>query len=68
MQFYITSLSANFSSSLDKGLKEAHHQLDLAIEKCYSSKAFENDKERLEYLFKMYEEMIKNEKNEKYNT
>lgn len=39
------------------GLKEAHHQLDLAIERCYRLKPFENDVERLEYLFKMYEEM-----------
>lgn len=42
---------------MPKGLKEAHHQLDLAIEKCYRNKPFENDEERLEYLFKMYEEM-----------
>lgn len=38
------------------GLKEAHNQLDLAIERCYRLKPFENDVERLEYLFKMYEE------------
>lgn len=42
---------------MPKGLKEAHNQLDLAIEKCYRSKPFENDEERLEYLFKLYEEM-----------
>jgi hypothetical protein len=42
---------------MPKGLKEAHHQLDLAIEKCYRNKPFENDEERLEYLFKLYEEM-----------
>ena len=42
---------------MPKGLKEAHHQLDLAIEKCYRNKPFGNDEERLEYLFKLYEEM-----------
>jgi hypothetical protein len=42
---------------MPKGLKEAHHQLDLAIERCYRLKPFESDIERLEYLFKMYEEM-----------
>ena len=47
---------------MPKGLKEAHHQLDLAIEKCYRNKPFENDEERLEYLFKLYEEMTKNVK------
>jgi len=38
-------------------LKEAHHQLDLAIERCYRAKPFESDEERLEYLFGLYEEM-----------
>ncbi|SEA56199.1 Type II restriction/modification system, DNA methylase subunit YeeA [Flavobacterium gillisiae] len=42
---------------MPKGLKEAHHELDLAIERCYRLKPFENDTERLEYLFKLYEEM-----------
>ena len=42
---------------MPRGLKEAHHQLDLAIERCYRLKPFESDTERLEYLFKMYEEM-----------
>ncbi|MDD4950583.1 DNA methyltransferase [Sulfuricurvum sp.] len=42
---------------MPSGLREAHHQLDLAIERCYRVKPFESDEERLEYLFKMYEEM-----------
>ena len=44
---------------MPKGLKEAHRQLDLAIERCYRKKPFESDEERLEYLFKLYEEMVK---------
>ena len=44
------------------GLREAHHQLDLAIERCYRSKPFASDEERLEYLFKLYEQMITEEK------
>ncbi len=43
---------------MPKGLKEAHHQLDLAVERCYRLKPFESDSERLEYLFKEYEKMI----------
>lgn len=43
---------------MPQGLKEAHHQLDLAIEKCYRNKPFENDEERLEYLFGLYEKMV----------
>lgn len=45
-------------NKMPKGLKEAHHQLDLAIERCYRLKPFESDAERLEYLFKEYEKMI----------
>ena len=44
------------------GLHEAHHQLDLVVERCYRSKPFESDEERLEYLFKLYEQMIEEEK------
>jgi hypothetical protein len=46
------------SNKMPKGLKEAHHQLDLAIERCYRLKPFDSDTERLEYLFKEYEKMI----------
>ena len=34
-------------------LKEAHHQLDLAGERCYRSKPFDSDEERLKHLFKL---------------
>jgi hypothetical protein len=44
-------------------LKEAHHGLDLAIERCYRSKPFTEDEERLECLFKLYKQMIAEEKN-----
>lgn len=53
---------------LDKmpaGLREAHQSLDLAIERCYRSKPFTSDEERLETLFKLYEQMIKEEKGKK---
>ena len=44
------------------GLREAHHLNDLAVERCYRSKPFESDEERLEYLFRLYEQMIEGEK------
>jgi hypothetical protein len=47
---------------MPEGLRDAHHQLDLAIERCYRSKPFDSDEERLEYLFKLYEQMIEEEK------
>jgi hypothetical protein len=46
---------------MPQGLREAHHQLDLAVEQCYRSKPFDTDEERLEYLFKLYEQMIAEE-------
>jgi len=47
------------------GLREAHHANDMAIERCYRSRPFESDEERLEYLFKLYEQMLaeENDKN-----
>jgi hypothetical protein len=47
---------------MPEGLKEAHHQNDLAVERCYRSNPFSSDEERLEYLFKLYEKMIQEEK------
>jgi hypothetical protein len=44
------------------GLCEAHRANDIVIEKCYRSRPFESDEERLEYLFKLYEQMIEAEK------
>lgn len=46
-------------NTMPKALKKAHQELDEAIEKCYRLQPFKNDTERLEYLFKMYEVMIK---------
>jgi hypothetical protein len=45
--------------SMPKELKEIHHQLDLAVENCYRTEPFTSDKERLEYLFKLYVKMTK---------
>ncbi len=47
---------------MPEGLREAHRQNDLAVERCYRSRPFESDEERLEYLFKLYELMIEEEK------
>ena len=43
------------------GLRQAHKELDEAIERCYRLQPFANDTERLEYLFKLYEEMTTKE-------
>ena len=40
-------------------LREAHHQLDLAVERIYRPEPFTSDEERLEHLFKLYSKMTK---------
>lgn len=49
-------------NKMPDGLRKAHKDLDVAIEMCYRSKPFSSDEERLEYLFKLYEEMTSKEK------
>ncbi|MBS1531517.1 MAG: class I SAM-dependent DNA methyltransferase [Bacteroidetes bacterium] len=41
------------------GLRQAHRELDEAVDRLYRLSPFQNDVERLEYLFKLYEEMTK---------
>lgn len=48
-------------NKMPDGLREAHHHLGLAVERCYRSRPFNSDAERLEYLFKLYEEMTAKE-------
>ena len=45
--------------TMPKDLLKAHQELDAAIERIYRIQPFTNDAERLEYLFKMYDEMTK---------
>lgn len=48
--------------NMPEGLLIAHRDLDATIEKCYRAKPFESDEERLAWLFKLYEQMIAEEK------
>ena len=45
--------------SMPEELREAHHQLDLAVERIYRREPFTSDEERLEHLFKLYAKMTK---------
>lgn len=47
--------------SMPDELREAHHQLDFAVERIYRPEPFTSDEERLEHLFKLYAKMTKNE-------
>lgn len=45
--------------TMPNDLRKAHQELDLAIERIYRLAPFNSDEERLEYLFKEYDRMIK---------
>ena len=47
------------SKTMPKDLKEIHHRIDIAVERCYRIEPFNSDKERLECLFKLYAKMKK---------
>ena len=38
-------------------LAKAHADLDRAVEKCYRPEAFHSDRERVEHLFRLYEQL-----------
>ncbi len=38
-------------------LAKAHTKLDRAVDKCYRSQPFPNERNRVEYLFKLYEQL-----------
>lgn len=45
--------------TMPEALREAHHELDLAVERIYRTEPFTSDEERLEHLFKLYAKMAK---------
>lgn len=46
---------------MPKSLLDAHRELDAAVDKCYRGRAFHDDRERIEYLFDLYEHLIQKE-------
>ncbi|MFA9239759.1 MAG: class I SAM-dependent DNA methyltransferase [Candidatus Paceibacteria bacterium] len=44
--------------SMPPNLKKAHQELDKAVDNCYGTKSFKNDKERIEFLFGLHEEYL----------
>lgn len=45
--------------TMPEELRDAQHQLDLAVERIYRLEPFTSDEERLEHLFKLYAKMTK---------
>jgi len=62
---YETSTLADIydSSSMPRPLVKAHRELDIAVDRCYRSKAFRDEQERLEFLFERYERLIAKDNN-----
>lgn len=47
---------------MPEDLRQAHHELDIAVDRLYRPKPYNNDEERLADLFSLYEQMTKAEK------
>ncbi|OFV99573.1 MAG: hypothetical protein A3F68_12280 [Acidobacteria bacterium RIFCSPLOWO2_12_FULL_54_10] len=43
--------------SMPPALVKAHAALDRAVDRCYRSQPFENDRQRVEHLFSLYEKL-----------
>ena len=44
-------------SAMPALLLQAHQELDRAVDRCYRSEPFPNDRRRVEYLFALYEKL-----------
>ncbi len=44
--------------SMPPALTKAHETLDRAVDQCYRAKAFQSDRERVEHLFQLYEQLV----------
>jgi hypothetical protein len=49
-------------NKMPEDLRQAHHELDFAVDKLYRSKHYNSDEERLADLFALYEQMTEREK------
>lgn len=47
---------------MPQNLRDAHNELDMAVDRIYRKQPFKNDDERLVHLFMLYEKMTKGEK------
>ena len=44
--------------SMPPALAKAHEALDRTVDQCYQAKVFQTDRERVEHLFKLYEQLV----------
>jgi len=45
-------------TSMPPALAKAHDALDRAVDRCYKPQGFQSDRERVEHLFKLYEQLV----------
>lgn len=58
-EYFDMTLAEQYNpDTMPEDLKEAHHSLDLEVERCYRSEPFNSDEERLECLFNLYSKMV----------
>ena len=43
--------------AMPKALRDAHRALDRAVDRCYRPQSFDSDRQRVEYLFSLYEKL-----------
>jgi len=43
--------------AMPKALRDAHRSLDRAVDRCYRPQSFDSDRQRVEYLFSLYEKL-----------
>ena len=56
--FEKTILDLYDPEKMPKGLLNLHQEIDIIVEKCYQSKPFLNDEEKLKCLFNMYADKL----------
>ena len=50
-------INGSFMRSMPPALVKAHAKLDRAVDRCYRPQVFENDRQRVEFLFALYEKL-----------
>ena len=62
---YVTATLADLydPNTMPADLLKAHHALDRAVDKCYRTKAFTDEHERISFLFEMYQKLTNAQQN-----
>lgn len=53
-----TLADLNDPLAMPPALREAHRDLDRAVDRCYRSAPFTSERQRVEYLFDLYQKLV----------